>query len=128
MNNLFNLNEKLSSNEGADKKLARKYGLDNNQIEALGGMRSIVPRSTMWRFRKKSAEQIRISVERYSNAYLAATQLFVDALFSRKGLDEANVQLAKLTRLAIEKDLEIEEELAVRNPFPPTQHPDNSTL
>ncbi|MBU0728003.1 hypothetical protein KKA95_04940 [Patescibacteria group bacterium] len=120
--------ELLPKDEGPDTKLARKYGLNDDQIEALGGMGSIIPRASIWRFQKKSAEQIRGSIERYSDSYLAATQLFVDALNEGgPSLECANKQLIKLTRLAIKRDIEIRAELIIRSLTLPPEHPDSST-
>ncbi len=94
-------------NKGTDIELSRKYGLSDEQIEAMQGMDSILPRTSIWRFRKKTPEQITQSVQNYAPAFVAYTAAFSEVLHNPGLRERFNEGYIKLIRNSIKADLKI---------------------
>jgi hypothetical protein len=114
------LGKEFSSNEGPAIELARKYGLNDKQIEAMCGWESMIPKASIWGFRKQEPDDIRDLVKAYVKMTAKYTrEEFVRALNLAKErpelLKKVNEDLIKLTRNATKKDASIERKLREQN-------------
>jgi hypothetical protein len=98
-------------NERLDTELARKYGLSDEQIEAMQGMSPNLPRASIWRFRNKTPEQITRIVQNYAPAFIDYTRDFTGILGKPELLAKFNRDYAKLVVNAARMDLRIAIEL-----------------
>ena len=110
------------------KELIKKYGLSDEQIEAMGGLWTNMPRPILWRFRKHTPDEIRDLTEIFAENVIKETRVLVEALNKQKTnpelLESVNHDLIRIMRNAERKDRVIEREL--KNPSPEFPHPYSS--
>ncbi len=119
-----------------DIELTKKYGLDDEQFDAMCGMCHMLPRPVIWRFRKHTPKEIRDLVEICADKFIKDTRSLVRALNERwknpELLDVINDYMARIMKNAEHKDSIIEKKLreeslhATQNSTSQSELPDNS--
>ena len=98
--------------EGPDIEYTKMCGFSDEQIEAIQGMGSMLPRGTIWRLRKRTPKEIIAKIKgKYGPAIKADTANFTEALNDKELHPNAVEDYKKLIRNSIKKDIQIANEL-----------------